>query len=88
MVSLIWLPITEKKNWKKKKALYSGISQVENNTYTKTMSPLFEYAGIALAIVANPYEYIIASSVLMNFASRSSNSKCTSVWEKNWQYLR
>lgn len=43
------------------------------------MSPLFEYAGIALAIVANPYEYIIASSVLMNFASRSSNSKCTSI---------
>lgn len=49
------------------------------NTYTNTMSPLFEYAGIALAIVANPYEYIIASSVLMNFASRSSNSKCTSI---------
>lgn len=43
------------------------------------MSPRFEYAGIALAIVANPYEYIIASSVLMNFASRSSNSKCTSI---------
>lgn len=53
--------------------------KLENNTYTNTMSPLFEYAGIALAIVANPYEYIIASSVLMNFASRSSNSKCTSI---------
>lgn len=62
-----------------RKILKSAIFQRESSTYTNTMSPLFEYAGIALAIVAKPYEYIIASSVLMNFASRSSNSRCTSV---------
>ena len=41
-------------------------------------SPRFEYAGIALDIVAKPYEYRIASSVFINSASFSSSVRCTS----------
>lgn len=47
-------------------------------TYTNNKSPRLQYAPIALAVVANPYEYTIDSSICMNFASRSSKSKCTS----------
>ena len=42
------------------------------------MSPLLEYAGIALDIVENPYEYKIASSQFINLARSSSSDKCTS----------
>ena len=47
------------------------------------MSPFLAYAGIALAIVENPYEYNTACPVPRKFANLSS--KCTWTSEK-WKW--
>ena len=52
-------------------------------SYTKIMSPFLAYAGIALAIVENPYEYNTACPVPRKFANLSS--KCTWTSEK-WKW--
>ena len=54
-------------------------------SHTKIMSPFLAYAGIALAIVENPYEYNTAWPVPRKFANLSS--KCTWTSEK-WKWYR
>ena len=41
-------------------------------SYANMISPFFAYAGMALAIVENPYEYSTACPAPKKFASRSS----------------
>ena len=43
------------------------------------MSPFLAYAGMALAIVENPYEYSTACPVPRKFANRSSKCTWTSI---------